>query len=79
MEFWVLVAFGSESNCQSYVVGDKYELGHPQQGEALEILQDEPSAVLDPRRRPMPSVHEFHEYLSKAMAACLYSYINLLM
>ena len=36
MEFWALVAFGSESDRQSSAVGEQYELGHPQQCEALD-------------------------------------------
>ena len=36
MEFWALVAFGCESDRQSGAVGEQYELGHPQQCEALD-------------------------------------------
>ena len=41
MEFRALVAFGCESDRQSSAVGEQYELGHPQQREALVILQAE--------------------------------------
>ena len=41
MEFWALVAFGCESDRQSSAVGEQYELGHPDQCEALIILQTE--------------------------------------
>ena len=41
MEFRALVAFGCESDRQSCAVGEQYELGHPQQCEALIIFQTE--------------------------------------
>jgi hypothetical protein len=39
MEFWALVAFSCESDRQR--IGEQYKLGHPQQCEALVILQTE--------------------------------------
>ena len=41
MEFGALVAFGCESDRQSCAVGEQYELGYPQQCEALIIFQTE--------------------------------------
>ena len=41
MEFGALVAFGSKSHRQSSAVGEQYELGNPQQCEALIIFQTE--------------------------------------
>jgi hypothetical protein len=41
MEFWALVAFGCESDCQSSTGGEQNELGYPQQCEALIIFQTE--------------------------------------